>query len=210
MQLVYDLCMSDLRTRQLALARRAILEACADLVTERRHLDFPMKDVAERAGVSLRTVYNHFPTREDLLDALGKAFDEEMSDRGGPSATDLHTRADLLRAVSVNLRLFDELGGISEAFAQMPLADAGRNSGRRARTELIVEHIKTLMPDVPEADATEIALMLRHLLSHRSWFWLSREYGLTTEQVSQVVAWAIATLIDAAQSGDLPSQMEEL
>jgi AcrR family transcriptional regulator len=201
--------MTDLRTRQVALARQAIVDACAELVTERRHLDFAMKDVAERASVSLRTVYNHFPAREDLLDVLGQAFDEEMARRGSIEATDLRTRDDLLRAVRVNLGLFAELGGISDAFAQMPLADVGRHAERQARTQLIVDHITTLMPSAPGEDAKAIALVLRHLLSHRSWFWLSREYGLTTEQVSKVVTWAISALVDTAETGDLPSTMEE-
>lgn len=201
--------MATLRERQVALARESIVDACAELVTERRHLDFAMKEVAERAGVSLRTVYNHFPTREDLLDALGQAFNDEMAARGGPKAIDLETSADLLRAIAVNFGLFDVLGGVSEAFAQMPLADVGRDEARRRRTGLIVDHLRSLMPEVPEPDATEIAVALRHLFSHRSWFWLTREYGLTSEQAAAVVNWAIETLIDAARTGRLPSDTDK-
>ncbi len=201
--------MATLRERQVALARESIVDACAELVTERRHLDFAMKEVADRAGVSLRTVYNHFPTREDLLDALGEAFNDEMSARGGPKAIDLETSADLVRAIAVNFGLFDALGGVSEAFAQMPLADVGRDEARRRRTGLIVDHLRSLMPEVPEPDATEIAVALRHLFSHRSWFWLTREYGLTSEQAAAVVNWAIETLIDAARTGRLPSDTDK-
>lgn len=201
--------MATLRERQVALARESIVDACAELVTERRHLDFAMKEVADRAGVSLRTVYNHFPTREDLLDALGQAFNDEMAARGGPKAIDLETSADLLRAIAVNFGLFDVLGGVSEAFAQMPLADVGRDEARRRRTGLIVDHLRSLMPEVPEPDATEIAVALRHLFSHRSWFWLTREYGLTSEQAAAVVTWALETLIDAARSGRLPSDTDK-
>ncbi len=201
--------MATLRERQVALARESIVDACAELVTERRHLDFAMKEVADRAGVSLRTVYNHFPTREDLLDALGQAFNDEMAARGGPKAIDLETSADLLRAIAVNFGLFDVLGGVSEAFAQMPLADVGRDEARRRRTGLIVDHLRSLMPEVPEPDATEIAVALRHLFSHRSWFWLTREYGLTSEQAAAVVNWAIETLIDAARTGRLPSDTDK-
>lgn len=201
--------MATLRERQVALARESIVDACAELVTERRHLDFAMKEVADRAGVSLRTVYNHFPTREDLLDALGQAFNDEMAARGGPKAIDLETSADLLRAIAVNFGLFDVLGGVSEAFAQMPLADVGRDDERRRRTGLIVDHLRSLMPEVPEPDATEIAVALRHLFSHRSWFWLTREYGLTSEQAAAVVNWAIETLIDAARTGRLPSDTDK-
>lgn len=209
MQYLYDSCMESLRDRQLALARQVIIGACAELVTERRHLDFAMKDVAERSGVSLRTVYNHFPAREDLLDALEHDFTRRMRERGGPIAADLQGGGDLAKAVRVNLELFEELNGVSEAFAQMPMAEVGRDAERQERTQLLVDHLSGLMPDVPPGEAHLIAVMLRHLLSHRSWFWLTREYGLTTDQVGDVATWAMDTLIDAAQRGDVPRRMEQ-
>ena len=200
--------MADLRARQRDLARQTILDACAELVTERRHLSFPMKDVAERAGVSLRTVYNHFATREDLLDALTASFDEEMARRGSPNAADLQSGEEVVDAVRTTLRVFDELEGIGEAFAQLPLVDVGRDESRRARTTQIVGHLQSLMPDAPPDDAHAIAVVLRHLLSHRSWFWLTREYGLTTDEVIATVTWAMTTLTDAAARGDVPSREE--
>lgn len=201
--------MEDLRSRQRALASRAILDACADLVSERHHLDFSMKEVADRAGVSLRTVYNHFATREDLLDAMGHKFDERMKELGGASTSQIHSRDDLVQAVRTNHVVFDQMGEISEAFAQLPLADVGRDADRVARTKDMVDLLTGLMPGVPGADARALALVLRHLLSHRSWFWLTHEYDLTTDQVSDVVTWAIETLIDAAVAGDHPIRPEE-
>ena len=181
MQLLYDSCMTDLRSRQRELGRQTIVEACADLVTERHHLDFTMKEVAERAGVSLRTVYNHFPTREDLLDELGTVHSARMAARGGREARELHELDDLLAAVHDNFGLFEELGGVSEALAQMPLADVGRDDTRTERTRTLVEFIESQMPEAPAADVHAIGVVLRHLLSHRSWFWLTREYGLGPE-----------------------------
>lgn len=192
------------------MARHVIVDACADLVTERHHLDFSMKEVAERAGVSLRTVYNHFSTREDLLDALGDRFDEKSRALSAPVAGELATRNDLMRATAANLAIFEQLGGVSEALAQMPLADVGRDARRVARTRIITDFIAAEMPSAPPDDAHDIAVVLRHLLSHRSWFWLTREYGLDQERVAQVVTWVIRTLIDTAEAGDLPTTLEDL
>lgn len=196
--------MTDLRTRQRELGRQTIVDACADLVTERHHLDFTMREVAERAGVSLRTVYNHFPTREDLLGALGTEFIRQMREHGGREYLDVNDLDGLLDAIALNHRTFERLGGISEALAQMPLADVGTDPQRAARTAGIVERLTASMPDIPEPDATEIALVLRHLTSHRSWFWLTHEYGLSTESAIRLTRWALRVLIDAAQRGDLP------
>lgn len=188
------------------MAKQSIVDACAELVTERHHLDFSMKEVAERAGMSLRTVYNHFATREDLLDALGAVMNEQSRSMGGPRTSDLQTLDDLLHAVETNMGIFEELGGISEALAQMPLAEVGRNADRTARTTEITKFIAQQMPSAPAADRHAIATVLRHMLSHRSWFWLTREYGLETADVTRISNWAIQTLINAAEAGDLPKE----
>jgi hypothetical protein len=103
----------------------------------------------------------------------------------------------------------EALGGLSEAFAQLPMADIGRDEARVERTKLLVEHIVSLMPTTPNEVAEPIAILLRHLLSHRSWFWLTREYGLTTEQVAVLVPWTVSTLVDAANRGEAPTATEE-
>lgn len=197
--------MTDLRSRQRELGRQTIVEACADLVTERHHLDFTMKELAERAGVSLRTVYNHFPTREDLLDELGAVHSARMAARGMHEARDMNELDDLLTAVRDNLDHFEELGGVSEALAQMPLVDVGRDSERRERTSMIVKFIESQMPEAPATDAHAIGVVLRHLVSHRSWFWLTREYGLSTSDAADAITWVVTKLIDAANTGDVPS-----
>ena len=200
--------MSGIRERHLASSRQAIVEATAALVNERRHLDFSTKEVAERAGVSLRTVYNHFPDRADLLDALGRTFDEQSSAMGGPQAADLGTSIDLSSAIRASNRAAEALGGLSEALAQLPLADIGRDEARVERTKLLVGHIASLMPATPTEVAEPVAIVLRHLLSHRSWFWLTREYGLTTDDVTDLVLWTIEVLTAAAESGHRPNRLE--
>jgi AcrR family transcriptional regulator len=51
--------------------RRRIVEATAHLHAERGIADTSMKDIAERAGVSVGTVYHHFPTYPDAIAACG-------------------------------------------------------------------------------------------------------------------------------------------
>lgn len=57
----------------------AILDAAAVALAERGD-DASMADVAEAAGVARATLYRYFPTREALLDALGRAAVEQVGD----------------------------------------------------------------------------------------------------------------------------------
>ena len=56
--------------------RRAILEAMVDVIMETNGIGFSVQAVADRAGVTHRTIYNHFPTREALCDAFSDYVDE--------------------------------------------------------------------------------------------------------------------------------------
>src|SRR6478609_4883179 len=53
-----------------AATRLRILEAVRDLLAERKFHDCTVEEVAERAGVSRATLYQHFRSRLDLVDSI--------------------------------------------------------------------------------------------------------------------------------------------
>ena len=63
--------------------RRAILEAMADVITETNGIGFSVQAVANRAGVTHRTIYNYFSTREALCEAFSEYVDELLASAGG-------------------------------------------------------------------------------------------------------------------------------
>src|SRR5689334_9197850 len=72
----------NLRKRQQAETRRAILSAVGQVLVADGVLGFSMQKVADEAGVTHRTVYNYFPTRESLNDAFAEYVEEEMAKLG--------------------------------------------------------------------------------------------------------------------------------
>lgn len=57
--------------------RDKLLVAAAEVLGE-RGLDAPLEEVARRAGVSIGTLYNHFPHRDDLIGAIYPALLAEL------------------------------------------------------------------------------------------------------------------------------------
>lgn len=47
------------------------MDACADLLSERRGTDFSVDELAQRADVSRRTVFNHFSSLDDVVTQVG-------------------------------------------------------------------------------------------------------------------------------------------
>jgi AcrR family transcriptional regulator len=58
------------RPRRDAVANRERLLVAAGEVFAERGVAAPLDEIARRANVSIGTLYNHFPTREELLDAI--------------------------------------------------------------------------------------------------------------------------------------------
>src|SRR5260370_5138546 len=55
-----------------------ILAAFAAELARRDWADFSIPDVARAAGVSVRTVYHHFPNRDAQLEAVARWLDDQI------------------------------------------------------------------------------------------------------------------------------------
>lgn len=96
---------SQLRAARARETRERLLDAVALLARSERAATISMTEVAERAGVSLRTVYVHFPDKEALFAAaaerraglVARVAADEVPDLAPPSRRRL---AALLHAVS--------------------------------------------------------------------------------------------------------------
>ncbi len=75
----------DRRRASVEETRRRIVEATLALHTEKGMFDTSWRDIAERADVSVATVYKHFPSLDELVPACGALI---MSITGPPSLED--------------------------------------------------------------------------------------------------------------------------
>jgi AcrR family transcriptional regulator len=71
----------DGRERRKLATRRALRSAALDLALERGLADVPAEAIAARAGVSTRTFFNHFETKEDAVLLGLPGFRDEELDR---------------------------------------------------------------------------------------------------------------------------------
>ena len=68
-----------MRERKKARTRRVIADAAARLFAERGYEQVAVSDVAREAEVSEQTVYNYFPTKEQLVTDLDQEVQDELS-----------------------------------------------------------------------------------------------------------------------------------
>ncbi|MFB9662955.1 TetR/AcrR family transcriptional regulator [Glycomyces mayteni] len=112
----------DRRAALKAKSRKAILDAAADLMRERRGTGFSVDELAAAADVSRRTVFNHFATLADVATEVAGQMLVEVVDRMSEQAASAEREpetvlADLVATASgdhlvpVVVELFEILGG---------------------------------------------------------------------------------------------------
>jgi AcrR family transcriptional regulator len=196
-----------LRARQTELTRDLILEALVGLIGERRLADFSVQDVADRAGMSLRTVYRHFASREALLDALLPWLGQQIWARGGlrlpTSADDI---PELVPAKFASLEKFTPFLAAEvrlDAVTQLHSEYSARSLlAMRTALDEVTQHLE---PDMAEA----VVWTIRQICSSRTWFLLHEEGGIDATHAGAAAAWAARLLITALREGHGPHVAED-
>ena len=145
-----------LRERKKRQTRVAIAEAARRLFRERGFAGVTVAEVAKAADVSHQTVFNYFPTKEDLFFSGMQAFETELVDAvrrraPGESALSAFRRALLGRSA----RLADPRAGDAIASAARMIG-ATRSLQNRERA-VLEEHTRALAAALAEEDGSDEA-----------------------------------------------------
>ena len=119
--------------------RRAVLDAALDVLTASP--DASLGDIATRAGVSRRTVYGHFSSREDLLAELARDVGAAASERlaAVPTPDDpLEALAAFVHATSALVASHHRLADLSRAPGVREQVSAATEAVRTRLRELVV------------------------------------------------------------------------
>ena len=177
--------------------RRAILEAMVDVIMETDGIGFSVQAVAERAGVTHRTIYNHFPTREALCDAFSDYVDGLLvASSGAPEPTgSLASIPLLVEDLYRTLALRDRH---ARAYVMLMIGNRRPMSAWRKRSlmaeKLIAREQSGRIPLTPR----QVTAVIRMFVSTMGWHLLTEQCGLSTDEAAAASAWATRTLIDAA------------
>jgi AcrR family transcriptional regulator len=176
---------SSLRDQQVDLTRELIMRAFQGLLQNDHPDAITFPQVAEAAGVSLRTVYRYFPTRAELLQSAAAWF-REFTD--GVRWDDPRSVRDLSGVLPQMGRLFDEHTNVFRA-----LADHELEEPRRAAVAAAVAEVSG---NLPADEARRAEAILGHIRSGRAWLVLHDHYGLTGDEIVSALDWAASTLLE--------------
>jgi TetR/AcrR family transcriptional regulator, cholesterol catabolism regulator len=188
------------------LVRRAqLLEAVIDLVREVGPGAVQMRDVAERAGIALGTVYRYFSSKDHLLAAALCEWQERLARRvlTPRAAEETEASGDLtervLSYVRKEVRGFARNPKIAELMVQVHVSsDPYAREALVRMTAINDEVMAKLLAGVPPERAQTIKYVLGAVLMNNLVYWVTGRETLAelTQQVESVTLMVLEHALD--------------
>lgn len=203
---------SDGRLARGQLTRRKVAEALVSLLKDGT-VDPTAREIAEKAGVSLRLVFHHFADLEDLHRAVGELQFELHWSRlpTVPSDLALSTRTALV--ARNRAKLYEQIGAIRRAAMRKVDTSEGiaavlENSNRLLRVGLE----STFCPELASLsrsglNATDLLDMLDWATSWESWERLRRVQGLDPDKAMLAMNRLMDAIFKCAELSSEPSSI---
>lgn len=199
----------SLRAQSRRLARERIVEAAAEEIVEHGLPQLAVPAVAKRAGVSLRTVYNYFETREALIAGIPELLNQRLQASSTFGEDFVFALDELPSYIPLVWREFAALGTLGDAWSviQVDAAVSGGASTVGSNNEevdaLFFPAVARLMPDADEVERRAVARLIRTLFSSETFYRL-RHQGIELDAAATSTSWAVGVLLEALRSGDRP------
>lgn len=187
---------SPLRMRQKEQTHALILSAVATILRGSDLHSVTTAEVARVAEVTERTVYRHFPTRDDLLKAFW-AWQLERS--GGANVIDPQTLDELTTNIKRLFTSLDADEGVIRAVLSSAEGRELRKIANKARHEHMLNFVTRLNPDVPERDRHSIASSIVSVCSVPSWLFMRDNCGYDGKRAGEAAALAVRLILEGAK-----------
>jgi AcrR family transcriptional regulator len=194
----------NVRAKQRDTTRTAILEALAQVVAESGATGFSVQDVADRAGLTHRTVYNHFPTREALNDAFAAYVEDLLSAGARVQPQGEPSLADVRRVPETLFPMLDEHEAHARAYVMLMIASRGTPGVHRKNTRRIAQVIEREAGPLPEGTLALVTAAVRMFASTWTWHLMTAHLGLSKPDALRAARWATEVLLSAVQNGNTP------
>jgi AcrR family transcriptional regulator len=172
----------EMRARKEATTatRTAIVEAAIECFLAERSLAITLGAVAERAGVTVKTVLRHFGSRETLIEvAWSRVFQDALAERVTPAG-------EPEKALAVLIQHYERRGdvalGVLAEEDEDPRARLMCDAGRAAHRRWVDEVFGPQLPAEP-VERSRIIDTLVVATDVYSWKLLRRDRGLTADDV---------------------------
>ncbi|MDK1360719.1 TetR/AcrR family transcriptional regulator [Arthrobacter sp. zg-Y1219] len=200
---------ADRRTALKSRHRQAIVDAAATLMSERAGTDFTVDELAARADVSRRTVFNHFASVDDVVtEACGNVLSSVVESLAAVPAGD-GPEASMMEEMAAAFRSADLVGPMSYLTRVLGCPDQDPSPHQALMTLRVFTDVSDRLLDAmlrrrPDADKLALHLLVGSLaggigvLYHH---WAAETGAVDTPESRQIWARHLERLIEAVRDG---------
>ncbi len=182
------------REQQAAQTRDSILDAVVQVLAGGL-ADLSVPAIAREAGLSVRTIYRHFPTKRDLLIALGGHMDQRMGYQFEPLP---RSPQDLAQTVRDAYRQADTLSAqIQAAYATGLGQEIRRERDMPIKLRVFTDALAPVLGSLQPDDQRHLVHLVTVLISRYTLHRFKADLGLSADEAAETVVWALQTLIQA-------------
>jgi AcrR family transcriptional regulator len=188
--------LTSLRDRYREETRLRILDAA---ITELGVSDLEgltMAGVATRAGVTERTVFRHFPSRDALIAAVWPRMQARVRSAGFP-----HTADGLIATPGRLFPAFDKEEKLVRASAFSAAGREVRRSSNRERQAAMRACVRDAFPDIAEPELTRLAAIVQLIDSAYAWAVMRELWDLSGTEAGAAASEALAVLLARRPAG---------
>jgi AcrR family transcriptional regulator len=183
---------TTLRDEHVEVTRRSVLGAVSRLLEHKKREDISFAAVANEAQVSVRTVYRHFPTRDDLFNAHWKYINSEIELPRIPG-----NEAELMKLIPETIQRYSEYEKLIHAYF---VPEQGRDLAKAMQPQIREAMLKVVeAADHHQLDPQTMrwaAAVINCVWCLRGWLSLTEDWEMDAQEASDVTTWAARVILD--------------
>lgn len=181
----------DLRRRRAEVSKQAIRDAVAEILLVEHPSTLSIPAVAAAAGVSVRTVYRYFPTKQDLIDDVAE-IQQRRADAIMNGRDDLFDRPGEYLAA-----MWTDFERHVEAIRAQHLSPLGHevraHRMEKLRSEMHIRLAKAF-PDTSEQDRKDLGDVIMTVMSSATFLDLHTRLGRSGPEAARLAWWAVVAM----------------
>lgn len=177
----------DLRRRRAEVSKQAIRDAVAELLRHEHPATLSVPAVAERAGVSVRTVYRYFPTKQELLDDVAFVQTRRTEELMGDSEAMFESPGDYLRT------LWSDFERNVDSIRAQHRSPAGAELRQRREQHFrgsVRKRLDERHPETSEADREGLTDLIMVIMSSSTFLDMHDRLGRSGADAARLAWWA--------------------
>lgn len=170
--------------------RQKIIENYVDLLVEKRGEEISLEELAERAGLSTRTLFRFFGDKKSLSQELETYVESYVTNVAGN--LQIMTVEDFAEFA---FQVFDKYESLILAYLYTNFGQQSRIAFRKKLNTLLLEKIRGQIPPTNNKDEQHRIHLIITLISANLWNDLRNVYNQTGTEIGKSMKWAVGTLL---------------